>query len=135
MALCTSLRRSGRRSAEPFSIPVTLMQVNVGSSFDAVESIANVTEIHEALAFDTAPGADRHGNFGIWSLRWAADGREIVAGTGDESLVIFDMEQQKVGTWGWRVNAVWGAVSCCLCGSHCRSESACQSIGVCGLSP
>ena len=75
------------------------MQVNVGSSFDAVESIANVTEIHEALAFDTAPGSDRHGNFGIWSLRWAADGREIVAGTGDESLVIFDMEQQKVGHW------------------------------------
>ena len=121
---CTPPRCSGRRSAEPPSTSLTLMQVNVGSSFDAVESIANVTEIHEALAFDTAPGSDRHGNFGIWSLRWAADGREIVAGTGDESLVIYDMEQQKVGTWGLVLLVLWG-VLCCAVFVH----------RVCGLEP
>lgn len=37
----------------------------------------------------------RHG-FGIWSLRWAADGREVIAGTGDHSLYVFDLERQKV---------------------------------------
>ncbi len=28
---------------------------------------------------------------GIWSLRWATDNTEIVAGTGDNSLYIYDV--------------------------------------------
>ncbi|OAL40040.1 hypothetical protein AYO20_00458 [Fonsecaea nubica] len=34
----------------------------------------------------------RHG-FGIWSLRFSGDGREIVAGTSDHSVVVYDLER------------------------------------------
>lgn len=36
----------------------------------------------------------RHG-FGIWSLRFSGDGREIVAGTSDHSVVVYDLERQQ----------------------------------------
>jgi WD40 repeat protein len=39
---------------------------------------------------------DRHGGFGIWAVRWSADGREILAGTGDSSLYVYDMTEHKV---------------------------------------
>jgi WD repeat-containing protein 23 len=66
-----------------------------------VESEANVTDIHEALHFDLLDDSHtqqmRH-SFGIWSLQWAADGREVIAGTNDHALYIFDMERQKVAS-------------------------------------
>ncbi len=64
-----------------------------------VESEANVTDIHEALHFDVMEERDSgyHHSFGIWSLRWGSDGREIVAGTGDHSLYVYNIERQKVG--------------------------------------
>jgi WD40 repeat protein len=73
------------------------MQVNMRTG--GVESEANVTDIHEALHFDVMEERDSgyHHSFGIWSLRWGADGREIVAGTGDHSLYVYNMERQKVG--------------------------------------
>ena len=63
-----------------------------------VESEANVTEIHEALHLDEMEGTPEgyHGHFGIYSIRWSGDGREVVAGTGDSSILIYDMEKQKV---------------------------------------
>ncbi|KAF2146285.1 uncharacterized protein K452DRAFT_305235 [Aplosporella prunicola CBS 121167] len=33
--------------------------------------------------------------FGIWSLRFSGDGREIVAGTGDRSVYVYDIERQQ----------------------------------------
>ncbi|KIW50079.1 hypothetical protein PV05_11700 [Exophiala xenobiotica] len=36
----------------------------------------------------------RHG-FGIWSLRFSGDGREIVAGTSDHSVVVYDIERRQ----------------------------------------
>ena len=36
----------------------------------------------------------RHG-FGIWSLRFSGDGREIVAGTSDRAVVVYDLEKRK----------------------------------------
>ena len=74
------------------------MQVNLGSTSDAVESVANVTDIHEAMFFhaDNDDESLTRSNFGIWSLRWSPDGKEIIAGTGDSSLYIYDVEQQKV---------------------------------------
>ena len=73
-----------------------LSQVNVGVG--GVESEANVTEIHEALHLDELEGAEEgyRGHFGIFSIRWSADGQEIVAGTGDANILIYDMEKQKV---------------------------------------
>ncbi len=72
-------------------------QVNMRTG--AVDSEANVTDIHEALHFDVMDNegaSDYHHSFGIWSLRWGADGREVVAGTGDHSLYVYNMERQKV---------------------------------------
>ncbi len=39
---------------------------------------------------------DRRGGFGIWSVRWSADGREILAGTDDSSLYVYDVAESKV---------------------------------------
>ena len=33
--------------------------------------------------------------FGIWSLRFSGDGREIVAGTSDHSVVVYDLERRE----------------------------------------
>lgn len=73
-----------------------VLQVNLGNTSDAVESVANVTDIHEAMFFHADDEAVTRSNFGIWSLRWSPDGKEIIAGTGDSSLYIYDVEQQKV---------------------------------------
>lgn len=65
-----------------------------------VQSTANVTDIHEALHFDQLHGRPEHhqrySSFGIWSLRWSNDGREIIAGTGDSCVYIFDVGIAKV---------------------------------------
>ena len=34
-------------------------------------------------------------HFGIWSLRFSGDGREIVAGTSDHSVVVYDLERRQ----------------------------------------
>ena len=70
-------------------------QVNLGSTSDAVESVANVTDIHEAMFFHADDEVTRS-SFGIWSLRWSPDGKEIIAGTGDSSLYIYDVDSQRV---------------------------------------
>ena len=71
--------------------------MNLDSTHDAVESIANVTDVHEAMYFHADDEMTSRHNFGIWSLRWSPDGREVIAGTGDSSLYVYDVEQQKVG--------------------------------------
>jgi WD repeat-containing protein 23 len=35
------------------------------------------------------------GHFGIWSLRFSGDGNEIVAGTSDQSVYVYDLEAQR----------------------------------------
>ena len=74
------------------------LQVNMAAS-GTVESEANVTDIHEALHFDVLEeDSDDYfqRGFGIWSLSWAASGAEVVAGTGDDSLYLYNMDRQKV---------------------------------------
>lgn len=44
-------------------------------------------------------GAGGPGTFGIWSLRWSADTREIIAGTGDYSVYVYDVERRKARSW------------------------------------
>lgn len=63
-----------------------------------MESIANVTDVHEAMYFHVDDELAARNNFGIWSLRWSPDGREVIAGTGDKSLYVYDVETQKVCT-------------------------------------
>ncbi|KAF2741556.1 WD40 repeat-like protein [Polyplosphaeria fusca] len=36
-----------------------------------------------------------YGDFGIWSIRFSGDGREIVAGTGDDSVYVYDIERRQ----------------------------------------
>ncbi|TID17157.1 wd repeat protein [Venturia nashicola] len=36
-----------------------------------------------------------HSHFGIWSIRFSGDGKEIVAGTGDHSVYVFDIERNE----------------------------------------
>ena len=72
-------------------------QVSVNKG--GVDSEANVTEIHEALHLDEmAEGtAQRSGHFGIFSVCWGSSGREIAAGTGESSVLLYDIEAAKVG--------------------------------------
>ena len=70
-----------------FSPVVHLVNVRRGEGgTGATESIANITDIHESLDF-----SDNSQSNGIWSLRWSPDHKEIIAGTGDCSLYIYDI--------------------------------------------
>lgn len=47
------------------------------------------------LDFSMPSGRGAHSRFAIWSIRFSGDGREIVAGTGDSSVYVYDIEQNK----------------------------------------
>jgi WD40 repeat protein len=50
-------------------------------------------QVHEALCFDARSEAwHTRRNFGIWSIKWSGDGREIIAGTNDERVYVYDVE-------------------------------------------
>ena len=36
-----------------------------------------------------------HGHFGLWSIRFSGDGREIVAGSSDQSVYVYDIETRQ----------------------------------------
>ncbi|KAK8718059.1 hypothetical protein V6N13_045305 [Hibiscus sabdariffa] len=66
--------------------------VNVRSA--TTESRANVTEIHEGLDFISS---DYRGySFGIFSVKFSTDGRELVAGSSDDSIYVYDLEANKL---------------------------------------
>ncbi|KAG6551331.1 hypothetical protein Mapa_007117 [Marchantia paleacea] len=67
--------------------------VNVGNESGGVESLANITDIHEGLDLSLDPRQDNV--FGIWSLQFSHDGREIVAGASDRCIYVYDMEAQR----------------------------------------
>ncbi len=50
--------------------------------------VRRAPQVHEALNFDDSVGSGedfrRGRSFGIWSVQWSGDGREIVAGTNDQ---------------------------------------------------
>ncbi|KAG8389407.1 hypothetical protein BUALT_Bualt02G0226000 [Buddleja alternifolia] len=58
------------------------------------ESHANITEIHEGLDFSSPD--DGGYSFGIFSLKFSTDGREIVAGSSDEDIYVYDLEARKL---------------------------------------
>ncbi|KAI5464305.1 WD40-repeat-containing domain protein [Mariannaea sp. PMI_226] len=51
-----------------------------------------------SLDFDTGtrPWMFRRLSFGIWSIRFSGDGRELVAGTNASSIIIYDIERRTV---------------------------------------
>ncbi|GAV63373.1 WD40 domain-containing protein [Cephalotus follicularis] len=64
--------------------------VNVGST--VTESYANITEIHDGLDFSVDGNED---NCCIFSVKFSIDGRELVAGTSDQSIYVYDLEANK----------------------------------------
>lgn len=65
--------------------------VDVGSG--TTESQANVTEIHDGLDFSSED--DGMYSFGIFSLKFSNDGRELVAGSSGDSIYVYDLEANK----------------------------------------
>uniref|UniRef100_A0A1J3JGP5 LEC14B homolog n=1 Tax=Noccaea caerulescens TaxID=107243 RepID=A0A1J3JGP5_NOCCA len=66
--------------------------VDVGSG--TTESHANVTEIHDGLDFSS--DEDGGYSFGIFSVKFSTDGRELVAGSSDDSIYVYDLEANRV---------------------------------------
>eukprot|EP01018_Ginkgo_biloba_P039756 Gb_41012 [translate_table: standard] len=66
--------------------------VNVGNS--GIESLANITEIHEGLDFSVA--ATGEFSFGLFCVKFSTDGRELVAGSSDKSIYVYDLEANKL---------------------------------------
>ena len=56
--------------------------------FPNIDMGTSLAQVHEALNFDDSVGSGedfrRGRSFGIWSVQWSGDGREIVAGTNDQ---------------------------------------------------
>ncbi|MQM04842.1 hypothetical protein Taro_037653 [Colocasia esculenta] len=69
---------------------VHIVNVDGGST----ESHANITEIHDGLDFSVSD--DWEHSFGIFSIKFSTDGRELVAGSSDESIYVYDLEANKV---------------------------------------
>ncbi|KAG7991431.1 hypothetical protein I3843_02G075300 [Carya illinoinensis] len=73
------------------SISPVVHIVNVGSP--ETESLANVTEIHDGLDFS---GDEDGGEFGIFSVKFSNDGRELVAASSNNSIYVYDLEAKKL---------------------------------------
>ncbi|CAO2203547.1 unnamed protein product [Urochloa humidicola] len=79
------------------SLSPTVHIVNVQNAVR--ESHANITEIHDSLDFSDD---DDGFSFGIFSVKFSKDGRELVVGNNNESICIYDLEANKVTE---RINA------------------------------
>ncbi|PSR85171.1 LEC14B like [Actinidia chinensis var. chinensis] len=66
--------------------------VNVTSA--ATESHANITEIHEGLDF--AVDDDSEYSFGIFSVKFSTDGRELVAASSDDAIYVYDLQENRL---------------------------------------
>ncbi|KAL5561604.1 hypothetical protein UlMin_031351 [Ulmus minor] len=86
----TSLSSDQRHLVYASMSPVVHV-VNVGSS--ETESLANITEIHDGLDFSTED--DGMYSFGIFSVKFSTDGRELVAGTSDDSIYVYDLNANR----------------------------------------
>ncbi|CAK9218686.1 unnamed protein product [Sphagnum troendelagicum] len=75
------------------SITPVVHLVNVGSESGGVQSLANVTDIHEGLNFTTDFRGDNV--FGLWTVQFSNDGRELVAGSSDKRIYVYDLEANK----------------------------------------
>ncbi|KAK1258304.1 hypothetical protein QJS04_geneDACA010438 [Acorus gramineus] len=91
------------------SISPIVHVVNVGTS--ATESYANVTEIHDGLDLSVDGDGDMEYNFGIFSVKFSTDGRELVAGSNDEAIYIYDLEANKLTLRVSAHKVFWDAVS------------------------
>ncbi|KZV14942.1 hypothetical protein F511_36229 [Dorcoceras hygrometricum] len=68
--------------------------VNVESA--TKESLANVTEIHEGLEFSSNVDNYDDYSFGIFSVKFSNDGRELVAASSDQSIYVYDLASKRL---------------------------------------
>ncbi|KAI8566135.1 hypothetical protein RHMOL_Rhmol02G0016000 [Rhododendron molle] len=68
--------------------------VNVSSS--VTKSHANITEIHEGLDFSVGDDVEGERSFGIFSVKFSTDGRELVAASSDDSIYVYDLAANKL---------------------------------------
>lgn len=52
-------------------------------------------EVHEGLEF-SSPTDDDDYTFGIFSVKFSTDGRELVAGSSDASIYVYDLEAKRL---------------------------------------
>ncbi|KAL3505809.1 hypothetical protein ACH5RR_031191 [Cinchona calisaya] len=76
------------------SITPVVHIVDVGSA--TTESLANVTEIHEGLEFSSNASDYEDYSFGIFSVKFSTDGRELVAGCNNDSIYVYDLEAKRL---------------------------------------
>ncbi|GER30184.1 transducin family protein / WD-40 repeat family protein [Striga asiatica] len=76
------------------SITPVVHIVDIGSA--TKESHANVTEIHEGLEFSSEVDDYDDYSFGIFSVKFSTDGRELVAACSDESIYVYDLESKRL---------------------------------------
>lgn len=90
------------------SISPVVHIVDVGSA--TKDSQANITEIHEGLQFSSNAEDYDDYSFGIFSVKFAKDGREIVAGSSNGGIYVYDLEARrlslKIPAHMYDVNAV-----------------------------
>ncbi|KAL8522852.1 hypothetical protein ACS0TY_012983 [Phlomoides rotata] len=58
------------------------------------ESLANITEVHDGL--DLSSPDDGGYSFGIFSLKFSTDGREVVAGSSNGDVYVYDLKADKL---------------------------------------
>ncbi|OIW12698.1 hypothetical protein TanjilG_24631 [Lupinus angustifolius] len=87
----TSLSRDQHHLVYASMSPIVHI-VNIGSS--EMESLANVTEIHDGLDFSSDD--DGGYSFGIFCVKFSTDGRELVAGSSGDSIYVYDLEANKL---------------------------------------
>ncbi|KAL8171326.1 hypothetical protein V2J09_023130 [Rumex salicifolius] len=75
------------------SMSPTVHVVNVASS--VTESVANITEVHEVLDFSDSQNVHEQ-SFGIFSIKFSKDGRELVAASSNKSIYIYDLAEYKL---------------------------------------
>lgn len=53
-------------------------------------------EIHEGLEFSSPTYDHDNYTFGIFSVKFSTDGRELVAGCSDNSIYVYDLEAKRL---------------------------------------
>lgn len=55
-----------------------------------------IQEIHEGLVFSAGGDDDDDYSFGIFSVKFSTDGRELVAASSDGSIYVYDLEGNRL---------------------------------------
>ncbi|GAA5987136.1 hypothetical protein JCM10908_001043 [Rhodotorula pacifica] len=66
-----------------------------GGTSAAWDDAHDVEHEQEELNFSSGAGRSMHGGFGIWSLRFSHDAREVVAGASDGQIFVYDVESRR----------------------------------------